>query len=94
FADGIYFANQSSKSINYCDGGYWTGGSGSGKVYMFLASVAVGNAYTPKGPTSQLPPKGYHSYWAKAGYSGVRNDEIIVFDLSQIRLDYLLEIEY
>lgn len=93
FGYGIYFANQSSKSINYCDGMYWTGGSNSGKVYMFLASVAVGKAYTPPHSTQSNPPKGYDSYWAKAGKSGVRNDEIIVFDLSQVRLDYLLEIE-
>ncbi|KAJ2008646.1 hypothetical protein GGI04_001066 [Coemansia thaxteri] len=54
--------------------------------YMFLASVAVG-------PISSLPPKGYDSYWAKAGISSVLNDEIIVFSAGQVRLDYLIEIE-
>jgi poly [ADP-ribose] polymerase len=95
FGDGLYFANQSSKSLNYCDGMLWTS-DGSGKpetIYMFLASVALGNYFTPEGPVSTNPPEGYHSYWAKAGQSGVMNDEIIVFDASQIRLDYLLEIE-
>ena len=37
--------------------------------------------------------KGYDSFWAKAGKSGVRNDEIIVFKPEQVRLDYLLEIK-
>lgn len=95
FGDGLYFANQSSKSLNYCDGMLWTS-DGSGKaetIYMFLASVALGKYYTPEGPVCTNPPEGYDSYWAKAGESGVMNDEIIVFDASQIRLDYLLEIE-
>lgn len=96
FGDGLYFANQSSKSINYCDGMYWTGGSNSGKVYMFLASVAVGKEYVPSSSTgsSGRPPEGYDSFWAKAGRSGVQNDEIIVFRGDQVRLDYLLEIEF
>ena len=95
FGDGLYFANQSSKSINYCDGMYWTGGSNTGKVYMFLASVAVGKEYVPSSATggSGRPPSGYDSFWAKAGRSGVQNDEIIVFRGDQVRLDYLLEIE-
>lgn len=95
FGDGLYFANQSSKSINYCDGMYWTGGANTGKVYMFLASVAVGKAYTPSHATGggSKPPAGYDSFWAKAGKSGVRNDEIIVFRGDQVRLDYILEIE-
>lgn len=93
FSNGLYFAPQSSKSINYCDGMYWTGGNGNnGKVFMFLASVAVGKEYIPKGPTSARPPQGYDSYWAKPGISGIRNDEVIVFRGDQIRLDYLLEI--
>ncbi|KAG5355200.1 Poly [ADP-ribose] polymerase [Yarrowia sp. C11] len=95
FGDGLYFANQSSKSLNYCDGMLWTS-DGSGRpetIYMFLASVALGNHFTPDGPVGKNPPKGYDSYWAKAGESGVMNDEIIVFDASQVRLDYLLEIE-
>lgn len=95
FGLGTYFASQSSKSINYCDHGYWTGGGNGGTVYMFLASVAVGKAETPRGATgpSGKPSKGYDSFWAKANISGVRNDEIIAFDLGQIRLDYLLEID-
>ncbi|PWA03338.1 hypothetical protein BB558_000514 [Smittium angustum] len=94
FGDGLYFANQSSKSLNYCDGGLWTQNSNEKNIiYMFLASVNMGNSFVPSGPVSSPPPKGYDSYWAKAGKSGVMNDEIIVFSADQIRLDYILEIE-
>lgn len=96
FGLGTYFANQSSKSLQYSDGMYWASGSQKrNKIYMFLASVAMGNYEVPKGPTgpSGKPSKGYDSFWAKSGVSGVRNDEIIVFNLSQVRLDYIVEIE-
>ncbi|OMJ26091.1 Poly [ADP-ribose] polymerase 2 [Smittium culicis] len=95
FGDGLYFANQSTKSLNYCDGGLWNQNSNeNNSVYMFLASVITGNHFVPMGPVSSPPPEGYHSYWAKAGKSQVMNDEIIVFSADQIRLDYILEIEY
>lgn len=94
FGDGLYFANQSSKSLQYCDGLFWASGTSSkDKIYMFLASVAVGKSQTPNGVTRKKPAQGYDSYWAKAGKSGVRNDEIIVFKPEQVRLDYLLEIK-
>lgn len=96
FGLGAYFALQSSKSLQYCDGQYWaTGTNNMNTIYMFLASVAVGKAEVPTGPTgpSGKPKTGFSSFWAKPGISGIRNDEIVVFDLSQIRLDYLLEIE-
>lgn len=96
FGDGLYFANQSSKSLQYSDGQFWASGSQRrNKIYMFLASVAMGNYEVPRGSTgpSGRPGKGYHSFWAKAGQSGVRNDEIIVFKGSQVRLDYIVEID-
>lgn len=96
FGNGLYFANQSSKSLQYSDGMFWASGSNRrNKIYMFLASVVVGKDYCPNGPTggSGRPPAGYDSFWAKAGKSGVRNDEIIVFKGGQVRLDYLVEIE-
>lgn len=93
FGDGLYFANQSSKSLQYCDGLFWASGTQKqDKIYMFLASVALGNYLVPRGSVSRTPPKGYDSYWAKSGQSGVMNDEIIVFNSSQVRLDYLIEV--
>ena len=93
FGPGLYFANQSSKSLQYCDGLFWsTSRQKTNKVYLFLASVAMGKYQVPSGMTKKKPSAGYHSYWAKAGQSGVRNDEIIVFNPAQVRLDYIVEI--
>lgn len=94
FGQGLYFSNQSSKSLNYCDGMYWNSSSrNSNKIYMFVADIAMGNYQVPKGSTSKLPDTGYDSYWAQPGKSGIMNDEMIVFKNEQIRLKYLLEIE-
>lgn len=100
FGDGKYFAWQSTKSLNYCDGGYWTGG-GRGhtqKRYMFLLDCAFGNLFHSK--NSQFfttPPKGYHSVYGKSGYhSSLRNDEMITYDKddleNQSSIRYLFEI--
>lgn len=94
FGQGLYFAKQSSKSLNYCDGMYYNSSSRTdNKIYMFVADIAMGNFQVPKGCKSVRPDKGYDSYWAKPGQSGIQNDEMIVFDNNQIKLKYLLEIE-
>lgn len=58
---------------------------------MFIADVAMGNAYTPSGPTRNNPPSGYDSYFAQAKKSGVMNNEMIVFRTSQVQLRWLIE---
>lgn len=94
FGYGLYFADQSSKSLQYCDGLYYGSNSKrSNRIYMFLTSVALGKQYTPSNPTQSNPPKGFDSYFAKSGVSGVRNNEFIVFDCDQVRFDYLIEIK-
>jgi poly [ADP-ribose] polymerase len=93
FSTGLYFSDQSTKSLNYCDGMFWNNSRKQDKIYMFVAEVAMGNYQVPKGPTSKRPDKGYDSYFAKANESGVRNNEMIVFDINQVRLRYILEIK-
>lgn len=94
YGQGLYFALQSSKSLNYCDGMYWNNQkSKDNLIYMFVADIAMGNYQIPKSSTSRNPDSGYDSYWAKSGQSGVLNDEIIIFKNEQIKLKYLLEIE-
>lgn len=95
FGEGLYFASQSTKSAQYCDGMRFSGNSRSDKMYMFIADVAMGKPYTPKNATgaSGKPPKEYDSFWAKSGISGVVNDEMIIFNGSQVRLTHLIEIE-
>lgn len=92
FGDGVYFSDQSTKSLNY-SAGYWgSGGYEKGNIFMLNAQVAMGKEYTPPGPTQRLP-SGYHSIYAIGGKSGVQNNEMIVPTLEQIMLDYLCEFE-
>lgn len=89
---GIYFSDQSTKSLNYATN-YWTKGGDSSKTFMFLANVAMGKSFTPSGPRSDLPLKDYDSTFAKAGKSGVQNNEMIVYKLEQCNLKYLCEFQ-
>lgn len=95
FGDGLYFSDQSTKALNYA-AGYWSG-SRVNKCYMFLADVAMGKSFTPRGSDWQLHKRikreGYDSCFAKAGKSAVRNNEMIVYKLSQANLKYLVEFE-
>lgn len=98
FGDGKYFAHQSTKSLNYTDGGYWTGGRNQNSSrFMFLLDVAFGNMHIASGPSYySKAPKGYHCVYGKAHKSGVMNDEMITYDFNQrdtqSRIRYLFEI--
>lgn len=92
FGQGLYFASQSTKSLNYCDGMYWNNSKSQDKIYMFIADIAMGNYQIPSSWRSKKPDAGYDSYWAKPGQSGIQNDEMIVFNNNQIKLKYILEI--
>lgn len=92
FGDGIYFSDQSSKSLNYAYG-YWGGGPRQTNCFMFLADVAMGKEYVPKGSYETLPKKGYDSTYAIGGQSGVMNNEMIVYRKSQANLRYLVEFD-
>lgn len=90
FGRGIYFSDQSTKSLNYATN-FWSGGSRESACFMLLNNVAMGKSHTPSGPTSSPPPNGYDSYFAKAGVSGVMNNEMIVFNTHQISPKYLIQ---
>lgn len=90
FADGLYFSDQSTKSLNYSQG-YWGGGGRDNNPFMFLCSVAMGRYYVPSGPSHNLPKPGYNSTFAKARKSGVMNNEMIVYSVDQCDLNYLIE---
>lgn len=95
FGDGIYFSDQSTKSLNYCIGqapGQY-GRDSSARVFMLLNDVAMGKEYMPSsgyGFNGRLP-QGYNSCFAKAGYAGVMNNEQIVYDVRQVKPVYLCE---
>lgn len=102
FGDGVYFSDQSTKSLNYAIGaapGQY-GRSGDGATMMFLADVVMGREYRPTtyvnvareartGKDSKGRP--YNSIFVRGGTSGVRNNEMIVWNTEQITLTYLCE---
>lgn len=100
YGDGIYWATNSTKSINYCDvkGSYWAQGTNK-TAYLFLGDVAFGNYKMAKGShfynAKNIAP--YHSVFAKAGASGVINDELITYyptgPNQQHMLKYIIEFE-
>ena len=90
FSDGLYFSDQSTKSIRYATGAWGYGGAIS-RIFMFLADVAMGKYFVPSGSTSHKPPAGYHSYFAQPGKSGIMNNEMVVPNTHQANLTYLIE---
>jgi poly [ADP-ribose] polymerase len=89
FGNGVYFSDQSSKSLNYAYG-YWSG-TRNNHCFMFLADVAMGEAYVPANSSSALPKPGFDSTFAQAGKSGVMNNEMIVYRTSQCNITRLIE---
>ena len=61
--------------------------------YMFLNKVLMGKSYTPNDYTGcSNIPSGYDSIFAKAGVSGVKNNEMMVMP-NQVCPEYLIEFE-
>jgi poly [ADP-ribose] polymerase len=89
FGNGVYFSDQSTKSLNYAYG-YWQG-TKDNNCFMFLNDVAMGKYYVPKSAGERLPMPGYHSTFAKAQQSGVMNNEMIVYNSNQINPKFLIE---
>ncbi len=90
FGNGVYFSDQSTKSLQYATA-TWSG-KDEGRYYMFLNDVAMGNFYIPPGSFSGKLPSGYDSVFAKAGETGyLQNNEMIVPDVCQIKPKYLCE---
>jgi poly [ADP-ribose] polymerase len=92
FGNGVYFSDQSTKSLNYAQG-YWDGGTRDDRCFMFLASVAMGKTLEPKTRPSVLPAPGYDSTFVRGGTCSVMNNEMIVYRTSQVDLRYLVEFE-
>lgn len=91
FGDGVYFSDQSTKSLNYAQG-YWGHGSMESNCFMFLCDVAMGKFYIPKYCQHDIPD-GYNSFYAQANKSGVMNNEMIIPNLYQCNLKYLVEFD-
>jgi len=92
FGNGVYFSDQSTKSLNYAYG-YWGNRQREDRCFMFIAAVAMGKAHTPSGgyQPNYRPPAGYDSCFAKAGHSGVQNNEMIIYRAQQCKITHLVE---
>lgn len=100
FGDGVYFSDQSTKSLNYAVG-VWSNNVGSGNPMMFLADVVMGREYRPTTGGYAVPReartskddkgRSYNSIFVRGGTCGVRNNEMIVWNTDQIKLTYLCE---
>jgi poly [ADP-ribose] polymerase len=92
FGHGIYFANQCTKSANYCSV------SRRNRPYMLLlADVAIGRPFIAHDslPNLTAPPPGYDSVLGKAGKTmawggSLRFDEHIVYNAAQQTLRFLV----
>ena len=92
FGNGLYFADQSSKSTQYSTARF--GGSGGGRniFYMFVADVALGKIkeYENAQTHLQKAPSGFDSVKGVKGRSLLHN-EFIVYNIKQNQLQYLVE---
>jgi poly [ADP-ribose] polymerase len=92
FGHGIYFANQCTKSTNYCSV------SRRNRPYiLLLADVALGRPFVAHDsmPDLTAPPQGYDSVLGKAGKTmawggSLRFDEHIVYNAAQQTLRFLV----
>lgn len=99
----VYFSDTSSKSLNYSYG-YWRNDR-QNRCFMFLADVIMGNEYRPNYDKennyrfnaekayfgSDGSRRKFDSISVKGGAGEVLNNEMIVWNSSQIRLKYLVE---
>jgi len=95
FGNGLYFADQSTKSSQYATARFGGSSSSYGNSYfMFIADVALGKImkYQDSQSYLQKAPHGYDSVQGEKGRSLVHN-EFIVYDIKQNELKYLIEFE-
>lgn len=93
FGNGLYFADQSTKSSQYSTARFGGGGNSYGNSYfMFVADVALGRIKTYEDSQSHLnkAPHGFDSVQGVKGRQLVHN-EFITYDTRQNQLQYLVE---
>lgn len=90
FGSGIYFANASSKSLNYSIGFWSTTRNRYNNAFLFIAKVAMGRIFDTHTAMYQGIPSSYNSIWAHAGKS-LYNDEFIVETPAQQSITHIIE---
>jgi poly [ADP-ribose] polymerase len=92
FGNHVYFACNSTKSMNYCTN-FWNRSysSKNNNIFLFLANVRLGKCKEVQHSTPSGIPHGYDSIWAKSG-SSLINDEFVIKNLEQHTLTYMVEL--
>lgn len=102
FGQGLYFAPECRKALNYIDvkGARWNSGQQE-TGYTAIFSVALGKAYEPNrilgsNFTGKDLPNGCGSVFAskKNPHLGLMNDEYIVFDQNACTIKYMMEMSH
>lgn len=95
FGPGIYLAQKATKSLSYSQGGTWDRGPRDNRCFMFLTKGVLGKEYNPNTyglSDGSIQRSGkYDSIFAHAHQTGLKNDEIIIWDTKQINIRYLCE---
>lgn len=105
FGDGVYFSDQSTKSLNYAIGRApgQRATATAGSPMMFLADVVMGRECRSEAAMSgsslvsrsrtgrDSKGRAYTSLFVRGGHCGVRNNEMVVWNTDQIRLTHLCE---
>ncbi len=106
FGDGVYFSDQSTKSLNYAISsapGQRGRSAGTGNPMMFLADVvmgrecrsdsSIGGSTLVNRSRMGADDKGrnFDSIYVRGGHCGVMNNEMIVWRTEQIKLTHLCE---
>lgn len=94
FGNGLYFADQSTKSSQYATARFGGSAGGGNTFFMFVAAVGLGKIKEFEDSQSYLTkaPSGYDSVKGIKGRSLVHN-EYMIYDVRQNELQYLIEFE-
>lgn len=101
FGNAVYFANKAIKAMGYTStkGSIWANGKDS-VGYLFVFDVALGNQkHIYKHDSScynlnesKLKSEGFDSVYAHGGID-LKNDEFMIYNSSQCRIKYIIEIK-
>lgn len=96
FGKGNYFADKSSKSLQYSLKAFGNYTSKSNRCYLFLNRVRLGKQYELTWGQSDAAEKcrqnNCHSTFGKASSGGLRYNEYITYELNQSTLTHVVEL--
>lgn len=93
FGAGIYLADASTKSAQYCWGWGNNGGSALEENFLFVCEGATGKIkeYTSAQPHLDSAPRPYNSVKGAKSPGGLLHNEYIVYRENQVKIKYIIE---